>query len=231
MRTSLRLFQTEMEVGDPSTSETEPYRCDMLDYIGDAVRYTDHRAVGNILSLGLRNDNLQRVGCKRRAAITLNPFGPGDTCDNAQPQRLLGNAQVGNDVHYWWKWCGMKATGEIGVRLFATPAGALIFKNVNVALPAVISTLCFARVLVRYNIYHYGGDENVDRRKIPGYGIEWCEVWRGNLVDHCNPPDEQMVDGVSYKYALMATLDEIPTPQLGLTTPDSPIESLADRTP
>jgi hypothetical protein len=29
----------------------------------------------------------------------------------------------------------------------------------------------------------------------------------------------------------MATLDEIPTPQLGLTTPVSPMESLANRTP
>jgi hypothetical protein len=29
----------------------------------------------------------------------------------------------------------------------------------------------------------------------------------------------------------MATLDEIPTPQLGLTAPDSPIESFANRTP
>jgi hypothetical protein len=40
-----------------------------------------------------------------------------------------------------------------------------------------------------------------------------------------------MVGGVIYKYALMATLDEIPTPQLGLMTPDSPMESLANRTP
>jgi hypothetical protein len=125
----------------------------------------------------------------------------------------------------------MKATDKIGGRLFATPAGALIFKNVNVVLPTVISAKCFARVLMRYYIYQYGGDENVDRRRIPGYGIEWCEVWQGNLVDHCNPPEEQMVDGVICKYALMATLDEIPTPQLGLTTPDSPMESLADRAP
>jgi hypothetical protein len=83
MRTSLHLFQTEMEVGDPSTSETEPYRCDMLDYIGDAVRYTDRRAVRDIFFLGLRNDNFQRASYKRRATITLNPLGPGDTCDNA----------------------------------------------------------------------------------------------------------------------------------------------------
>jgi hypothetical protein len=36
MRTSLHLFQMKLGVGDPSTSETEPYRCEMLDYIGDA---------------------------------------------------------------------------------------------------------------------------------------------------------------------------------------------------
>ena len=203
----------------------------MLDCIGDAVHYTDRRAIRNILFLGLRNDISQPTGRKGRAAITLNPFGPGDTCDNAQSQRLSGNAHVSIDVQYWWKWYGVKATDKIGVRLFATLAGALIFKNVNVALPTVISTKCFARVLMRYNIYQYGGDENVDRRKIPGYGIEWYEVWRGNLVDHCNPPDDQMVDGAIYTYALMATLDEIPTPQLGLTTPDSPMESLANRTP
>jgi hypothetical protein len=231
MRTSLHLFQMELEVCDPPTSETEPFRCDMLDRIGDAVHYTDHRAVRNILCLGLRNDTLQQTGYKRRAAITLNPFGPGDTCDNAQSQRLLGNAHVSIDAHYWWKWYGMKATDKIEVRLFATPAGTLIFKNVNIALPTVISAKCFARVLMRYNIYQYGGGENVDRRKIPGCGIEWCEVWRGNLVDRCNPPDDQMVDGAIYTYALMATLDEIPTPQLGLTTPDSPMESLASRTP
>jgi hypothetical protein len=231
MRTSLRLFQMDLEEGDPSTSETEPYRCDMLDYIGEAVHYTDRRAVRNILFLGLRNDNLQHTGCKRRAAITPDPFGPGDTCDNAQSQRLLGNAHVSIDVHYWWKWYGMKATGKIRVRLFAILAGTLIFKNVNVALSTVISTKCFARVLMRYNIYQYGGDENVDRRKIPGCGIERCEVWQGNLVDHCNPPDDQMVDGAIYTYVLMATFYEIPTPQLGLTAPDSPMECLANRTP
>jgi hypothetical protein len=231
MRTSLHLFQMELGVGDPSTSETEPYRCDMLDYIGDAVRYTDRRAVRNIIFLGLRNHNSQPTGYKRRAAITLNLFGPGDTCDNAQSQRLQGNALVSIDVHYWWKWYGMKATDKIGVRLFATPAGTLISKNMNIALPTVISTKCFAMVLMRYNIYQYGCDENADRCKILGYGIEWCEVWRGNLVDHCNPPDDQVVDGTTYTHALMATLDEIPMPQLGLTTPDSPMESLAKCTP
>ena len=103
MRTSLHLFQKELGVGDPSTSETEPYRCDMLDYIGDAVHYTDRRDVRNILFLGLRNHTSQPTGRKRRAAITLDPFGPGDTCDNAQSQRLLGNTHVSIDVHYWWK--------------------------------------------------------------------------------------------------------------------------------
>jgi hypothetical protein len=176
MRTSLHLFQKELGVGDPSTSETEAYRCDRLDCIGDAVHYTDHRAVRNILFLGLRNDTSQPTGHKRRAAITLNLFGPGDTCDNSQSQKLLGNARVRIDLQYWWKWYGLKAIDEIGVRLFATPAGALIFKNVNIALPTVISTKCFAKVLARYNIYQYGGDENADRCKIPGYGIEWYEV-------------------------------------------------------
>jgi hypothetical protein len=142
MGTSLHLFQTELEAGDPR-------RCDMLDYNGGAVRYTDRRAVGNIFFLGLRNDNLQQTGYKRRAAITLDSFGPGDTCDDAQSQMLLGNARVGIDVHYWWKWYGMKATDRIGARLFATPAGAFVFKNVNVALPTVVSAKCFARVLMR----------------------------------------------------------------------------------
>jgi hypothetical protein len=67
----------------------------------------------------------------------------------------------------------MKAFDKIGVRLFATPAGALIFKNANAALPTVVSTKCLARVLLEYNIYQYGGGENADRRRIPGYGVEW----------------------------------------------------------
>jgi hypothetical protein len=74
MRTSLRLFQTEVEVGDPSASEMDQYRCDMLDYIGDAVHYTDHRAVRGILFLGLRNDNYQQIRYTRRTAITLNTW-------------------------------------------------------------------------------------------------------------------------------------------------------------
>jgi hypothetical protein len=152
MRTLLHLFQKELGVGDPSASETEPYRCDMLDCVGDAVHYTDRRAVRSILFLGWRNDTSQPTGRERRAAITLNSFGPGDACDNAQSQKLLGNAQVSIDVRYWRKWYGMKAPDKIGVRLFATPAGTLIFKNVNIALPTVISTKCFAKVLVRYNI-------------------------------------------------------------------------------
>jgi hypothetical protein len=40
-----------------------------------------------------------------------------------------------------------------------------------------------------------------------------------------------VIDGVAYHYSLMATLDEIPTPQMGLATLVSALGSLADRTP
>jgi hypothetical protein len=158
--------------------------------------------------LGLRSDISQPTGYKGSSAITLNPFGPGDTCDNAQSQRLLGNAHVSIDVQYWWKWYGIKATDKIGVRLFATPARTLIFKNVNIALHTVISTKCFAKVLLRYNFQQYGGGDMAGRCKIPGYGIEWYEIWRRDLVGHCNPPDDQVVDGNTYTYALVATSGE-----------------------
>jgi hypothetical protein len=40
-----------------------------------------------------------------------------------------------------------------------------------------------------------------------------------------------VINGVTYHYSLVATLDEIPTPQMGLATLVSVAGSLADRTP
>jgi hypothetical protein len=105
-----------------------------------------------------------------------NPLGPGDKGDNTHPQRLSGGVHVSIDVPYWWDWYGRHATDKIGVRLFATSAGALIFSNVDGTLPTVISAKCCDRVWMRYDIYQYGRDENVTGRDIPGYGKPWCEM-------------------------------------------------------
>jgi hypothetical protein len=77
MRTSLHLFQKKMEVGDPSMSETEPYRCDMLEYIGNAVYYADQKAMRNMFFFGIRSDVSQPTDYEGKVVITLNPFRTG----------------------------------------------------------------------------------------------------------------------------------------------------------
>jgi hypothetical protein len=212
MRTSFHLFQTGVETGASSASATYQHRCNMFDYSGNAVRHTNHRAARGILFAGLRNDYSHEGGYGGRTVIMFNAFGPGDKCDNAHQQRLSGDVHVSIDVPYWWEWYRRHATDKIGVRLFATSGGALIFSNAHGTLPTVMSTACSDRVLMRYDIYQYGGDENMTGRDIPGCGKPWCEIWQSRLVDHCDPPREQVINGVAYHYSLVATLDDPDAP-------------------
>jgi hypothetical protein len=216
MRTSLRLFKIGTPTGASSSSTTPPvFHCDMFDYIGSAVRHTTVSAVTGILSKGLRNDYSYEGAAGGRTAIMLNAFGPGDECENLHDQRKSGDVHVSIDVPYWWRWYGRHANTVTGVRLFITSCGVLVFSNVDPNLPIVISTRCFRRVMLKYDVNYYHVDEDQTGSDVPGYGRNWYQVWQAGLVDHCDPPLDQVVEGVTYHYSLLPRLEEIPTPHMG----------------
>jgi hypothetical protein len=198
MTTSLHLFQTGADAGASSASATDHHRCDMFDYIGNAVHHTNSRAVRGILLAGLRNDYSYEGGYGGQTAVMFNAFGPGDACGNARRRRRTGDVRVSVDVPFWWEWCGEHANDKIGVRLLATSIGTLIFSNVNRKLPAVISAKCIRRVLMRYDVNCYEPGENMTGCDIPGCGRMWCQIWQSRLVDRCDPPEERVIDGTIY---------------------------------
>jgi hypothetical protein len=128
---------------------------------------------------------------------------------------------VGIDVEYWWLRYGRRATDTTGVRAVVAGSGSIVFSNVNSELPTVISARCFCKVMTRYNVTDMFAraardDPSGTGSSVPGYSKNWCKIWQPDLIDHSDPPLDREVDGVVYHYSILPTLDEIPTPQMGL---------------
>jgi hypothetical protein len=70
--------------------------------------------------------------------------------------------------------------------------------------------------MMKYDVNYYHADVDQTGSDIPGCGRNWCQIWQSGLVDHCDPPEERMVDGIMCHYSLLPTLEEIPTPHAGL---------------
>jgi hypothetical protein len=188
----------------------------MFDYGCGAVRRANVSAAKGIPWKGLGNDYTYEGAAGGRTAIMVNPFGPEDECNNKHSRRDSGEVHVSVDVPYWCLWCGQQANSVTGVRLFVTSCGVLVFSNMDPSLPTVISTKCFHREMMRCNVNNWQGDLDRTGSCVLGYSKNWYQVRQAELVDHCDPPLDQVVDGVAHHYSLLPTLGEIPTPHMGL---------------
>jgi hypothetical protein len=221
MRTLLQLFKMAEPTGASSSSTTPPVSfCNMFDYLGSVVHNANASAAKGILCVGLRNDFANEGVPGGRTAVMANPFGPEDECVNKNCQRDTGEVHVGIDID-WWEWCGRHATDTTGVRAFVAGPGSIVFSNVNSGRPTIISARCFYKVMTRYNVTDLFAratrdDPSGAGSSVPGYSMNWYHIWQPELIDHCDPPLDHEVDGVLCYYSLLPTLEEIPTPHMGL---------------
>jgi hypothetical protein len=135
------------------------------------------------------------------------------------------------EMDIWRAQYSSQAREDVGVRVYATGAGAVLFSNADQRISAVIPTAAFEKVMLHHAVDdRFARDSGSQTADDPlyrsgsqpaAYLANWLTIWSPTLANEGLPPTDKVRrtargEERTIHYQYLPTMEEHPIPEMGL---------------